>query len=67
VDEFERAERDDRDLDRADEHEIARLDWAELHGEALVHPTLADAIRQAHFAKQRTARGTELIIDEEME
>lgn len=67
MDEFERAERDDRDLDRADEHEIARLDWLDLHGEALVHPTLDEAIRQAHFAKQRTALGTELIIDEEME
>ena len=67
MDEFERADADDRALDRADEHEIARLDWAELHGEALVHPTLDEAIRQAHFAKQRAALGTELIIDEEME
>lgn len=31
--EFEQADRSDRELDRADEHELQRLDWLDLHGE----------------------------------
>jgi len=53
VDEFDKADRDDYLLDRADEHELERLDMLELLGLLEVEPTsLGDAIRQAAADKR---------------
>jgi hypothetical protein len=66
MDDFDRADIDDHLLDLADDRELQRLDWLELHGYDLVHPTLAEACQQVGFDKRRAAHGTDLIIEEEM-
>jgi hypothetical protein len=55
-DEFDRAAESDWELDRAQDWDLARDDWLELHGEALVQPTLAEAIRQEGAAKREANR-----------
>ena len=42
MDEFDKADRDDYLLDRADEQAIREQDWDELHGEWIDHPTLGE-------------------------
>ena len=62
VDEFDKADRDDYLLDRADEHELERLDWAELHGEYHESPGLAELLRvQAALKREAWARSQRMV------
>jgi len=47
--EFEKAERDDWDLDRAYDHMLRQDDWDELHGPLNDHPTLAEFLARQRF------------------
>ena len=48
---------DEHELDRADEHELERLDWAELHGYDRTFPTIEEAAREIGLEKEREANG----------
>jgi len=63
VDEFTKADRDDWELEKAqDRYETGRTDWADMHGEHRGPPSLAELIRLQGLLKKAQAERNDQLL-----